>query len=456
MESIESFWRRIGFGAQQEQQQQHAHQPVARSTHSSPIAPLWLRTIRSAVAINDPYSPEPHGQGCKCSVTHVGESGTRTDEAQESAGEVGGCAPHLAASGGLAASAQPRLAPDGNGLAPALGEGLTRVRCSFVSPLAPDGPSVEVDRALVDTGSSDCELLPQLLARLQPLPVVAHGAVYETSIGGEEYEAYEVLLTVQGRTCAAVLTCSDACSSDAALIGHMAVGALDLLVDSPSRRLVPRCRFHDAVCATDAEIPRAIAAGKKGELQAAGRLEIASTGLRHWPAPDRSNGPLPVWLSRNASAVPLEGLDDVKIGVDLEALPTVDQLGRPIVPVTYVPCCFASPLNPSGPRVVVYQALVDTGAADCELREGLMRQLAPLPVVARGIVYETVAGRVLHDSFEVLVHVGGRSCAAVATVTPDERFAEDSEDPNTDEAIIGYAALAAMRLVVDCRTRSVL
>jgi len=155
----------------------------------------------------------------------------------------------------------------------------------------------------------------------------------------------------------------------------------------------------------------------------------------------------PLWLPRNATAVRLEGLaPECAQLVHGAAIPQA-------VPVTYARVVLASPLAPDGPRVVVEQALVDTGSADCELREGLFRRLWPLPLVARGLVYETVAGRVEHDSYEVLLMVEGRCCAAAVTLAPEERFDESSEDPCTDEAIIGFAALAALRLAVDCSAR---
>merc|ERR1711920_507654 len=89
-----------------------------------------------------------------------------------------------------------------------------------------------------------------------------------------------------------------------------------------------------------------------------------------------------------------------------------------------------------------------------ELREAFFRRLGPLASVARGTVYETVAGRVCHDSFEVLLTVHGRTCAVVVTMAPEARFAADADDPNTDEVVIGYAALCALGLVVDCTSRS--
>lgn len=312
------------------------------------------------------------------------------------------------------------------------------VSCAFTSPWAPQGPHVLV-RALVDTGSSDCELRPSLLQRLPALPIVASGAVYETSIGGEAYEAYEVLLTVMGRTCVAVVTCTDEYSSDDALVGHMALGALQLCVDCSARHLVPWTSPCEplSLCNRNKLRPPAVA----GSLRAVGLLQCASwradqnephrclqpvvglppgclsVPLRDWSCAQQYRRPCdiaPHWLPLNATAVEVEGLD-------LDGVATFrGSLLPQIVPVTYVRCTFTSPLAPHSACVVVDQALVDTGAADCELREGLLRRLGPLPVVARGLLYETVAGRVAHDSYEVLITVQGRTCAAAVTVAPED------------------------------------
>ena len=60
-----------------------------------------------------------------------------------------------------------------------------------------------------------------------------------------------------------------------------------------------------------------------------------------------------------------------------------------------------------------------------------------------------------HDSFELLVTLNGSTCVTVATVTPEDRFAADSDDACTDEAVIGFAALSALGLIVDCKDRCV-
>eukprot|EP00928_Gymnodinium_smaydae_P080506 TRINITY_DN64191_c0_g1_i1.p1 TRINITY_DN64191_c0_g1~~TRINITY_DN64191_c0_g1_i1.p1 ORF type:complete len:469 (-),score=71.08 TRINITY_DN64191_c0_g1_i1:35-1441(-) len=353
-------------------------------------------------------------------------------------------------------------------------QGLTYAHCTFISPLCPNGPRVVVERALVDSGSSDCELLPGLLRRLGALPLVARGAIYETSIGGTPCDAYEVIVIVEGRACAAVVTASDEASSDEALLGHMSLGALGLTVDCLTRRLVPNasaCR--QPLQSVGAPLAQVLPPGACGATASSQVLRAVAPTTHAVAAPwlqdacfdeglSRSRevrGELkPQWVRRNATAVQLEGVAEATVGEEavqrgIEAQHCI--LGPAPIPVTYVRCEFASPLAPDGPKVVVHQALVDTGSADCELREGLFLKLGPLPVVARGLFYETVIGRVPHDSFEVIVSIAGRRCAASVTVTPEHRFAEDAEDPNSDEAVIGYAALAALGILVNCSRRTV-
>lgn len=368
--------------------------------------------------------------------------------------------------------------------------GLTYVHCVFSSPFSPAGPCVTVGAGLVDTGSSDCELRGNLLARLPALPVVMRGAIYETATGGEAFDAYEVLLTIHGRTAAVVVTACDEGSSDDALIGHMALGALGLQVDCVARRLLPPSCNREVV---EQPFPEESPDGASnalephqgpGSLRAEGPMQTAfkrPSFFGRWlgQAPHQalavggrgdveeqeeeeegvalgSRPPClaPRWIRCNSCAIAIAGLspgNHQHMGEG--ALP--DGPPKEVIPVTYVQCRFTSPLAPTAASVTVAAALVDTGSADCELREGLLRRLGPLPIVARGIVYETISGRAVHDGYEVLLTVNGRSCAAVATVTPEERFAADAEDPNSDEAVIGFAALAALGLNVDCQARCV-
>ena len=81
---------------------------------------------------------------------------------------------------------------------------------------------------------------------------------------------------------------------------------------------------------------------------------------------------------------------------------------------------FMSPLQPQAGGPFVNMALVDTGSSDCELRESYLKQLGPLPTVAAGVVYETVAGRHVFDSYEVLVKVNDRVAAVAVTGIPED------------------------------------
>lgn len=385
-------------------------------------------------------------------------------------------------------------------------QGLTYVQCIFTSPLSPRGPRVVVERALVDTGSSDCELRAGLIGRLPALPIITQGAVYETATGGEAFDAYEVLLTVEGRTAAVVVTACDEYSSDDALVGHMALGAMGLSIDCVTRRLVDHAQHPIPLVKPDGEEQREFGCHSLravGPIQsshacaqlmdwwhAAARIGLNASeqlsygcwhgedvdGTTHEPA--GQDGHLqggPRWIRLNSCAVAIEGFrsdpEPLSLGITQPSHApvqttyatdegtskrgTLSTTLREVIPVTYVQCVFSSPLNPHGVSIIVEQALVDTGAADCELREGFARKLWPLPVVACGVVYETVSGRETNDCYEVLLTVQGRTCAAVVTITPEERFAADAEDPNSDEAVIGFAALAALRLLVDCRGRCV-
>eukprot|EP00439_Symbiodinium_sp_Y106_P061974 s444_g9.t1 len=198
------------------------------------------------------------------------------------------CAVPLPAPTKQAAAAAPVHSSPGRVLR--VNSGLVFARCIFSAPSAPDGPCIVVERALVDTGSSDCELREGLLRRLPELPIVERGVMYETSTGGEAYDAYEAwtnsrklslpssnegseMLSVtlhlwvvkrteqgvgprkrksercpgtSGKERAAVQErfqagAEEPCS-DEALLGHMAIAALGLMVDCPTRSLVPKAR----------------------------------------------------------------------------------------------------------------------------------------------------------------------------------------------------------------------
>eukprot|EP01062_Namystynia_karyoxenos_P023648 TRINITY_DN19158_c0_g1_i1.p1 TRINITY_DN19158_c0_g1~~TRINITY_DN19158_c0_g1_i1.p1 ORF type:complete len:219 (+),score=73.47 TRINITY_DN19158_c0_g1_i1:73-657(+) len=107
------------------------------------------------------------------------------------------------------------------------------------------GPGGSVDaRALVDTGSTDCELRAAHVERLR-LPVAGEER-YETATGWVTEATYQVEVSVGGRSCKCVLTSipdsrfegPDACT-DEALLGHTAISRLGVGVDCASRSL--RC-----------------------------------------------------------------------------------------------------------------------------------------------------------------------------------------------------------------------
>jgi len=120
-----------------------------------------------------------------------------------------------------------------------------------------------------------------------------------------------------------------------------------------------------------------------------------------------------------------------------------------VPPLTYVEVAFRSTTTSEGPSVVVPAALVDTGSSDGELRESLLRRIAPLATIAKAEVYETATGGKAYDVYEVEMTVLGRRCAAAVTVVSEERFQEEADEPCTDDATVGHVALAAMGLVVD-------
>ncbi|CAJ1359133.1 unnamed protein product, partial [Effrenium voratum] len=239
--------------------------------------------------------------------------------------------------------------------------------------------------------------------------------------------------------------CAEEPCSDEALLGHMAIAALGLIVDCRPRKL--QTEVAAAACQ---ELPE----GDLGQLQVASSRPYACVrppSVQVLPVP-LSGDHSPRWLPGTGCAMPLllEGL-----APEPQQLAAAhDCHGQPTVPVTYATCVFLSPLAPEK-RVVVPMALVDTGSSDCELRQGLLDRLRPLPVAARGVVYETVAGRHVFDSLEVLVAIEGRLCAACVTGIPEERFLPGAEDPASDEAVLGLASLSALKLVVHCPERRV-
>lgn len=135
--------------------------------------------------------------------------------------------------------------------------------------------------------------------------------------------------------------------------------------------------------------------------------------------------------------------------------------------LTYVLVEFLHPTDPS--KSVQVRALVDTGATECDLKQQLIDELG-LPVDKSGrTLFETAAGTTIEtDMHHAIVRVMGRT--AFVRVSPIEEEESDSEEgdsddeedrefglsANSDDALLGHDALAALGLLVDCRNRRLL
>lgn len=62
---------------------------------------------------------------------------------------------------------------------------------------------------------------------------------------------------------------------------------------------------------------------------------------------------------------------------------------------------------------------MDTGSSDCELREGLLKCLPPLPVVARGVSWTE---KFLESEASTGSHVGASACHACHGAFPRFNF----------------------------------
>ena len=119
----------------------------------------------------------------------------------------------------------------------------------FRSPQDKDAARfVELD-ALVDTGSTDCELRESFV-RLLGLPLEGEES-FETATGTEVERTYRVLVECCGQRCEALVTSTpdwrfgrdvaeEDEATDEAVLGHQALAELGLLVDCRGRVLVPR------------------------------------------------------------------------------------------------------------------------------------------------------------------------------------------------------------------------
>eukprot|EP00928_Gymnodinium_smaydae_P073004 TRINITY_DN56272_c0_g1_i1.p1 TRINITY_DN56272_c0_g1~~TRINITY_DN56272_c0_g1_i1.p1 ORF type:complete len:416 (+),score=76.89 TRINITY_DN56272_c0_g1_i1:39-1286(+) len=140
--------------------------------------------------------------------------------------------------------------------------------------------------------------------------------------------------------------------------------------------------------------------------------------------------------------------------------------------LTYVPVEFANPSDPTRRKTVL--ALVDTGSASCDLRPSIIEELE-LPESGNGGLVETAAGQIMETrDFNAIVRVGNvESRVLVNAVDEDEDEDEEGSETesggavddvdrefgflsNSDDAVLGSGALAALGLLVDCKNRRVI
>lgn len=275
-----------------------------------------------------------------------------------------------------------------------------------------------VVRALVDTGSTNCDLRPSIIADLS-LPLAAEGGAshFETAAGRHvENCLYEATISVHGRVACVRISAADeeegeedeeeqgvdrefgfAADTDDAILGCEALAQLGLLVDCQHRRLAPSTR----------------------------QLSSRSTVLGGETLAFAPSGP-------------------------------------------HVPLSLSAPGRID--RRIEVRALVDTGCTDIDLDPRGIGQLGlrvdPSEILAE---FETAGGVTIKAPiYRANAHVLGRS--ASVRVSPSEvgcsvRAADATSalslappggadtGLNHDEALLGHDALAALGLLVDCAGR---
>ena len=140
--------------------------------------------------------------------------------------------------------------------------------------------------------------------------------------------------------------------------------------------------------------------------------------------------------------------------------------------MTYAVVEFANPAEPS--RTVRVEALVDTGATDCEISQSLIDELGLTPFDQA--TFETAAGISMSSAlYRAIVRVEGRESLVLLSPSEkdEEEDSDDSEDAEdaaaraadaaldaahgfkaiSDDGLLGHDALAALGLLVDCGRR---
>ncbi|KAL1515417.1 hypothetical protein AB1Y20_002043 [Prymnesium parvum] len=126
-------------------------------------------------------------------------------------------------------------------------EPLTYAIVKFCNPRREKGAECVSVRALVDTGSSDCELRERYVSQLKLSPVGT--SEYETAAGATVETTYRAEIWYEGRCCMALLTSTpdwrfadgvdeDDEMTDEAILGHDALANMGLIVDCAAQQLL--------------------------------------------------------------------------------------------------------------------------------------------------------------------------------------------------------------------------
>jgi predicted aspartyl protease len=115
---------------------------------------------------------------------------------------------------------------------------------------------------------------------------------------------------------------------------------------------------------------------------------------------------------------------------------------------------------------IVVDALVDTGCTDMDLSQRLIHKLGLAVDPSEGTAQFETAGGVTIEApiYRALVRVLGREASVRISPSEDDACqsddgtcsSDDSDGGNTDAALLGHDALAALGLLVDCHGRRLL
>eukprot|EP00930_Biecheleria_cincta_P041167 TRINITY_DN28198_c0_g2_i1.p1 TRINITY_DN28198_c0_g2~~TRINITY_DN28198_c0_g2_i1.p1 ORF type:complete len:414 (-),score=82.86 TRINITY_DN28198_c0_g2_i1:75-1151(-) len=276
-------------------------------------------------------------------------------------------------------------------------DALTYVSVEFINP-GQRSNSISVV-ALVDTGSTDCELRTKYIEQLQLDPGGGYTRVETAANRMVKTAMFQAVVRIDGCEAPIWLTPAEedeeeeddekdpldeefgfSSLSDDAMLGRSALASLGLLVDCHERRLIP--------------LPKGIV--------------------------DRPSQP----LFSGGQHVPLE---------------------------------VSNPSNPS--RRAVVRALVDTGSTDIDLNKKVIRTLALEVDRFQGQAQFETAGGITIEApiYRALVKMLGREASVLVSPSEEADDSEEEEDlgdeDGDEEALLGHDALAALGLLVDCRNR---